>query len=71
MSKRVMERIGLWRVLQGKSREVQVHKIDQRPRENKVIISVHSPNDDEGCNHMIITAEEATSLKEFLIRNGF
>ena len=71
ISNRVTERMGLWRVLQGKSREVLVYSLDQKPRQGKVMISVHSPNNGEGGNYMIITAGEATLLKEFLIRSGY
>ena len=42
-----------------------------RPNEGKVMVSVEGSYRGDGCNYVIITPEEATLLKEFLISKGY
>jgi hypothetical protein len=68
MSDRVFEDSRQWRVSHGRI-DAEVYVCD-RPNEGKVMISVED-NGGEGCNYFIVTPEEATLLKEFLIRKGY
>jgi hypothetical protein len=69
MSDRVYEDSRIWRVSQGRT-DVEVYAFDPKGT-GKVIISIDGPDTGEGCHSIALTAEEATLLKEFLIRKGY
>ena len=69
MSDRVFEDSLQWRVSQGRT-DVEVYVFDPKD-ESEVMISIECPDGGDGCNFVIITPEEATLLKEFLIRKGY
>jgi uncharacterized membrane protein len=69
MSDRVYEDSRIWRVSQGRT-DVEVYAFDPKATA-KVIISIDSPDTDEDYHSFTLTTEEATLLKEFLIRKGY
>jgi hypothetical protein len=67
MSDRIFENSCYWVVSRDK-RDFKVHLLDPEGR-GKVIISIE--NSFHGIDGIALTAEEATLLKEFLIRKGY
>ena len=67
MSDRVFEDSRQWRV-SHKTRDLEVYLLDPEGKSKVIISIVSSIYGEEGIT---LTPEEATLLKEFLIRNGY